>query len=64
MQLKKHARKVRDLRHVATTKEFCIPMKLSFDIAKSYALRPNGHGPVALRLSNRECGTQDFIPHD
>ncbi|HEV8695129.1 MAG TPA: hypothetical protein VGQ93_13230 [Lysobacter sp.] len=44
-------------------------MKLHYDIAKTTALRPSGHGPAACGLSrccisNDVCSNQDFITID
>ena len=63
LQPKKHARKVRDLRHCATFPTHEISMKAHFDIANPTALRPYGHGPAACGLLRRECD-KGFIPHD
>jgi hypothetical protein len=63
LQVKKHARKVRGLRHRATFSTTRISMKTLFDIANPTALRPYSHGPAACGLLRRECD-KGFIPHD
>jgi hypothetical protein len=64
LQGKKHARKVRDLRHCGDFYDTRISMKTLFDIANPTALRPYGHGPAACGLLRRECAHKGFIHHD
>jgi hypothetical protein len=60
-----HARNVRGLRHCGDFFKTRNSMKLHYDIAKSTALRPSGHGPVACGMAVREIrGNQDFITID
>jgi len=63
LQLQKHARKVRDLRHCGDFPKQRISMKPLFHIASTTALRPTRRGPAAYGLSHDECG-KGFIPHD
>ena len=66
LQLRKHARKVRDLRHCGDFSSTRLSMKPIFDIANTTALRPSGHGLAACVLSHR-CvarevrGNKNFI---
>ena len=64
LQAQMHARNVRGLRHCGDFFKIRISMKLHYDIAKSTALRPSGHGPVACGLPRGERGNQDFITID
>jgi hypothetical protein len=67
LQLQKHARKVRDLRHCGEYFQLAIrhtnSMKPLFHIANTTALRPLRRGPAACGQLHDECG-KGFIPHD
>jgi hypothetical protein len=63
LQLQKHARKVRDLRHCGDLFDTRISMKPFFDIANTTALRPTRRGLVACGLLHDECG-KGFDQHD
>jgi len=64
LQIKKHARNVRALRHVAMIFLRTNSMRPAFDIANLLALRPFGHGQAACALATYRRCKEDALTID